>query len=57
MVVGGKRVTALYLVPEGFEVGEDDGGYMVVQKKAKDIKIDEVDPFETTSDGSPMPPF
>ena len=32
MVVGGKRVTALYLVPEGYEVGEDSGGYMVVQK-------------------------
>lgn len=32
MVVGGKRVTALYLVPEGYEVGEDAGGYMVVQK-------------------------
>lgn len=30
--VAGKRVTALYLVPEGFEVGEDDGGYVVVKR-------------------------
>lgn len=33
MVVGGKRVTALYLLPEGFEASEDDGGYMVVVRK------------------------
>jgi hypothetical protein len=32
MIVGGKRVTALYLVAEGFEVGEDDGGYMIVRQ-------------------------
>ncbi len=30
--VAGKRVTALYFVPEGYEVGEDDGGYIVVKK-------------------------
>jgi hypothetical protein len=30
--VAGKRVTALYLVPEGFEVGEDDNGYVIVRK-------------------------
>lgn len=33
MIVGGKRVTALYLVPEGFELKEDDGGYMVIGRK------------------------
>lgn len=48
MVVGGKRVTALYLVPEGYEVGEDDGGYMVVRPKGS---------VETTSDGMEMPAF
>lgn len=32
MNVGGKRVTALYFLPEGYEVGEDEGGYIVVQK-------------------------
>lgn len=29
-IVGGKRVTIMYLVPEGFALKEDDGGYMVV---------------------------
>lgn len=48
MVVGGKRVTALYLVPEGYEVREDDGGYMIIAP----IKAE-----ETTSDGKPMPNF
>ena len=35
MLVGGKRVTALYLIPEGYEVGEDEGGYLVVTKVGK----------------------
>ena len=30
MVVGGKRVTAMYFVPEGYEVSEDNGGYLIV---------------------------
>jgi len=29
-VVAGKRVTILYLVPEGFTLGEDAGGYVVI---------------------------
>lgn len=32
-VIGGKRGIALYLVPEGFEVTEDAGGYVVVARK------------------------
>lgn len=32
MIVGGKRVTALYLIPEGFELKEDDAGYIVIVK-------------------------
>ncbi len=32
-VIAGKRGIALYLVPEGFEVTEDAGGYIVVVKK------------------------
>ncbi len=28
--VAGRRVTALYLVPEGFEVSTDDNGYIVI---------------------------
>lgn len=32
MLVGGRRVTALYLIPEGYEMNEDEGGYMVITK-------------------------
>lgn len=32
MNVGGRRVKAVYLVPDGFQVGEDANGYMVVQR-------------------------
>jgi hypothetical protein len=45
VAVGGKRVTALYLVPENFSVSEDDNGYIVIQK------------VELTSDGKPVPDF
>lgn len=31
-IISGKRGYALYLVPEGFEVGEDSGGYIVVSR-------------------------
>ena len=30
MNVGGKRVTALYLIPEGYELREDEGGYLII---------------------------
>lgn len=32
MIVGGKRVTALYLIPENYELKEDAGGYIVITK-------------------------
>lgn len=32
-MIAGKRGLALYLVPEGFEVTEDAGGYVVVARK------------------------
>lgn len=32
MIVGGKRVTALYLVPDGAEVAEDENGYMIIRR-------------------------
>jgi hypothetical protein len=35
MLVGGKRVTALYLIPEGYEIAEDEGGYLVINSIAK----------------------
>lgn len=37
-IVGGKRVTILYLIPEGFELREDDGGYMIIARKEKNTK-------------------
>lgn len=38
VVVGGKRVVALYLVPEGFILEEDESGYMHIVKENKEIK-------------------
>jgi hypothetical protein len=35
VAVAGKRVTALYLVPEGFEVGENDEGYVEIVRKGE----------------------
>ncbi len=32
-IIGGKRGYALYLIPEGYEVGEDEGGFVVVHRK------------------------
>lgn len=32
VVVSGKRGVALYLVPEGFEVTEDTGGFIVIKR-------------------------
>lgn len=32
VMIGGKRSIALYLLPEGYEVAEDAGGFLVVQK-------------------------
>lgn len=37
MLVGGKRVTALYLIPEGYEMKEDDGGYLVITKIGSEL--------------------
>ena len=46
MVVGGQRRTALYLIPEGYELAEDSGGYMVITRKGDTVRepVDEVDP-------------
>lgn len=53
--IGGKRVIVLYLLPEGFEVGEDEGGYVVVKRIGGAATHAVVE--ETLSDGSPMPSF
>ncbi len=44
MVVGGKRVTALYLIPEGYKLGEDAGGYLVVTKE--EVKKEQEEPVD-----------
>lgn len=35
--IGGKAVTALYLLPEGYEKVDDDSGYAVVRKIGSDL--------------------
>ena len=60
VVVGGKRVVALYLVPEGFVLEEDSDGYMHVInpkiKPAEDTK-EEVEYPEGTEEDSSLIPF
>lgn len=48
MMVAGKMQTAVYLIPEGYELKEDDAGYMEIVKKgaSSDINADDVDPAE-----------
>jgi hypothetical protein len=41
-IVGGKRVTILYLVPEGFELQEGDDGYVTITKKGEASTTEEV---------------
>ena len=36
VLVGGKRVTALYLLPEGYEAREDENGYMTIVNPNKE---------------------
>ena len=40
-LVGGKRVTAVYLVPEGYERVDDKNGYTVIVKKGTQIGTSE----------------
>lgn len=42
--VAGKRVKALYLVPEGYSVEEDDEGYLQVVSKSANIDAPNDDP-------------
>lgn len=37
--VGGKMQTAVYLVPEGYELGEDSNGYVVIKKIGGEINL------------------
>ncbi len=47
MRVGGKKVTALYLIPEGYSLQDDEGGYLVIEK--------EKESEQKTSEGKPVP--
>lgn len=57
-IVAGKRVTILYLIPEGFELREDSGGYMVVLPvggaKASDNRPSVVDDIEVSEEDVPF---
>ncbi len=58
MLVGGKRVTALYLIPEGYEIGEDDGGYLVITKiGAKETSDPIKDDYPTEDIDPDLVPF
>ncbi len=35
MMVSGKRVIALYLIPEGYELTEDDNGFIIITKSGE----------------------
>jgi hypothetical protein len=49
MVVGGKRVTALYLVPEGYALSEDNNGYMVITKNGVSPTYPDIDSEEVAN--------
>ena len=44
VLVGGKRQTALYLVPDGYELVEDASGYMNVVKEGQVAEAEDVEP-------------
>ena len=48
VVVFGKRRTALYLVPEGYEVGETEDGFVKIERMGgkKEEDIPEIEPDE-----------
>ena len=44
VMVAGKRVTAVYLLSDGYEVGEDDGGYVkIVNPNKESVQVAEDD--------------
>jgi len=42
VIVGGKRVTAVYLVPNGYEMKENDDGFVEIVKEGKENGLPEV---------------
>ena len=45
VLVGGRRVTAVYLIPEGYERVDDENGYTVIVKKGTKVGAPEEIPF------------
>ena len=43
MRVGGKAVTALYLIPDGFKRIDDENGYAVIVKESEDVPVTKFD--------------
>lgn len=47
MIVAGRNVRAVYLIPDGFELSEDDGGYTVITRKPEEVsQADDIDPSQ-----------
>ena len=51
VIVSGKRGVSVYLIPEGFKLGEDDGGYIVITKKNGESKEEEIEYPESDETG------
>lgn len=61
VIVGGRRGKAMYLIPDGFEVSEDAGGFVVVQRKGeakvaedKSAPVEEDDQFDIKPEDIPF---
>ena len=55
VMVAGKRVTAVYLLAEGYEVGEDDGGYVKIVNPSKEsVQVAPEDNGEVRADEIPF---
>jgi len=52
MTVSGRRVNVLYLIPAGYELGEDDAGYIVITKteEKKESKVKTPTSYEEEQD-------
>ena len=56
MVVAGKRVTAVYLLADGYELKEDEAGYMIIINPAKEtVQVAPADEPDGDTDISEIP--
>jgi len=49
VIVGGKRVTAMYFIPEGFELRENNDGFMEIKRIGTDTKAPVISEEEAES--------